>query len=77
MDIAVKYKIISAIINSDDDTILNQVKSLLNIGEETDFWVDMSAEDKAAINEGLNQLDKGQYVSHSSVQESIKKRFNF
>ena len=34
-------------------------------------------EDQAAINEGLYQLDNGQHVSHESVREEIKGRFNF
>jgi predicted transcriptional regulator len=77
MDIAVKYRIISEIINSNDKRLLNAVKSLLNIEEEVDFWEELSAEDRAAIDEGLAQLDKGQYVSHQSVREEIKNRFNF
>ncbi|ERM82733.1 hypothetical protein P872_04240 [Rhodonellum psychrophilum GCM71 = DSM 17998] len=77
MDASIKYRIISEIINSNDERILNAIKSLLNIEEEVDFWEELSAEDRAAIDEGLEQLDKGQYVSHESVREEIKNRFNF
>lgn len=76
MDIAVKYRIISEIINSNDEHILNAIKSLLNIEDEMDFWEGLSPEDRAAIDEGLEQLDKGQHVSHESVREEIKSRFN-
>jgi len=77
MDTAVKYRIISEIINSNDEHVLNAVKSLLNIEDEVDFWEELSAEDRTAIDEGLDQLDKGEYVSHESVREEINKRFNF
>jgi hypothetical protein len=77
MDIAVKYRIISEIINSNDEHVLNAVKSLLNIEDEVDFWEGLSAEDRAAIDEGLEQLDKGQHMSHESVREEIKNRFHF
>lgn len=77
MDIAVKYRIISEIINSKDERVLNEVKSLLKIEDEVDFWEVLSDEDRAAIDEGLEQLDKGQYVSHETVKEEIKNRFNF
>ncbi|WP_209329190.1 hypothetical protein [Lunatimonas salinarum] len=77
MDNAIKYRIISEIINSNDEHLLNAIKSLLNIEEEVDFWEELSAEDRAAIDEGLEQLDKGQYVSHKSVREEIKNRFKF
>jgi predicted transcriptional regulator len=77
MDIAVKYRIISEIINSNDERVLNAVKSLLNIEDEVDFWEELSSEDQAAIDQGLDQLDKGHYLSHESVREEIKNRFNF
>ncbi|MEX2592883.1 MAG: hypothetical protein WD426_08910 [Anditalea sp.] len=77
MDIAVKYRIITEIINSNDERVLNAVKSLLNIEDEVDFWEELNAEDRAAIDEGLEQLDNRQYLSHQSVREEIKNRFNF
>ncbi|WP_291372934.1 hypothetical protein [Cyclobacterium sp.] len=49
----------------------------MNIEDEVDFWEGLNAEDRAAIGEGLEQLDKGQQVSHESVREEIKNRFNF
>ena len=77
MDNAVKYKMISKIINSNDESVLSSIKSLLKIEDEVDLWDELSADDQAAINEGLEQLDSGQYVSHQSVREEIKNRFNF
>lgn len=77
MDNAIKYRIISEIINSNDEHLLNAIKSILNIEDEVDFWEELSPEDQAAIDEGLEQLDKGQYVSHESVREEIKNRFKF
>ena len=77
MDITTKYRIISEIINSNDDQTLNAVKSLLKIEDPIDFWDEMSEEDKKAIDEGLDQLENGQHISHHSVREEIKKKFNF
>lgn len=68
---------ISKIINSEDERVLDSIKSLLKIEDETDFWDELSAEDQTAINEGLAQLDAGQYVSRQSVVKDIKNRFNF
>ena len=45
--------------------------------KEVDFWNELSSEDRLAIDEGLEQLDKGEYVSHESVREEIQSRFNF
>ena len=76
MDPAVRYKMISKIINSKADALLNQIRDLLGI-EEVDFWDELGVEDQRAINEGLSQLNEGKTFSHQSVQEEIKKRFNF
>lgn len=77
MDTSTKYKIISEIIKSNDEEVLNAVKSLLNIEDEVDFWEELSEADKTAIDEGLEQLDAGNYQSHESVRQEIKNRFNF
>ena len=77
MDTSVKYKMISKIISSNDEIVLNSVKSILKIDDEVDFWDELSLEEQSAINEGLEQLDNGQHVSHKTVQAEVAKRFNF
>jgi hypothetical protein len=77
MDIAVKYKMISKIIDSDDEHVLSSIKSLLGIEDDVDFWDELDTDDQTAIDEALEQLDSGKYVSHQSVREEIKDRFNF
>lgn len=42
-----------------------------------DLWEKLSAQDRAAIDEGLEQLDNGHSVSDQSVREEIKNKFNF
>lgn len=40
MDIALKYKIVEKIIESNDDTLLNQINNLLGLSEN-DFWTEL------------------------------------
>ena len=68
MDISVKHRIISEIINSNDEQILNAVKSLLKIEDEVDFWEGLTTEYQAAIDEGLEQLDKGKYEEKFNIK---------
>ncbi|RZS95226.1 hypothetical protein [Cecembia calidifontis] len=77
MDISLKYRIITEIINTEDEKVLNAIKKLLNIEVDVDFWEELSEDEQKAIEEGLDQLDKGNYVSHQSVRDEIKNRFNF
>jgi len=77
MDISIKYQLISKIIKSEDEEVLNAIKSILKIDSEQDFWNELSDKDQKAIYEGLCQLDAGQHVTHQSVQKEIQDRFNF
>ncbi len=78
MDIhATKLEIMKLLLNTQKEQVLEKIKEIFEQEEGIDFWDELNAEDKTAINEGVEQLDKGQHVSHESVKEEIKKRFNF
>jgi len=47
------------------------------VEDTIDFWDEMSEPDRGAIDEGLEQLDNGHYVSHQAVRDEIIKKFNF
>jgi len=57
MHIAEKCKLISEILKSKDDQVLSAVKSLLKIENTEDFFEELNAEDLAAIDEALEQLE--------------------
>jgi len=70
-----KINLINWISTIQEDDILNKVEKIQK--ETTDWWDTISNEDKAAINEGIEQLDNGQFFTHSQVRDKIKERFNF
>jgi len=61
MDIALKYKIVEKIIQSNDDDLLNEIKSLLD-SSEIDFWTELPSEVKQAINDAKTELDNGEGI---------------
>lgn len=69
-----KINLINWISTLQEDDILNKVEKIQQ--ETTDWWDTVSIDDKAAINEGLKQLDKGQFFTRSQVRDKIKERFN-
>ncbi len=77
MDISVKYKIISEIMKSNDEERLNAVKTILNIEDKADFWEEISEEDQVAIDQTLEQLDRGNFISRESLNAEIKEKYNF
>ncbi|QTE36568.1 hypothetical protein ACRQ5D_12415 [Mucilaginibacter sp. P25] len=74
MDIALKYKIVEKIIQSNDDNILNEINSLLGLSEN-DFWSDLPTPVQQAIDKAKNQLDQGKGTPHKEVMAKIQSRF--
>ncbi len=74
MDISIKYKIVEKIIQSNDDGLLNEIKSLVGLSEE-DFWDDLPAEIKQAVNQAKSELNRGEGIPHSQVIADVKGRF--
>nr|WP_287936177.1 hypothetical protein [Algoriphagus sp.] len=77
MDIEVKKSLIAAILQTENEEILEAIKNLLKIEDQADFWDQLSLEDQEAINEGIRQLDEGKSVSYEEAKDLIKTRFGF
>jgi hypothetical protein len=74
MDIALKYKIVEKIIQSDDDGILNEISSILGVWEN-DFWTELPEDVKQSIDEAKAELDRGEGIPHEEVMAEVKRRF--
>ena len=74
MDIAVKYKIVEKIIQSNDDNLLNEINSLLSLSD-TDYWSDLPKEVKQAVDKSKAELDIGGGIPHADVMAEVKSRF--
>ena len=71
-----KLELMRLLLDTQKEEVLARIKAVFE-QEEVDFWDELSAGDQSAINEGLRQLGKGEHVSHQSIKEAIKNRFNF
>jgi len=74
MDVALKYKILEKIIQSEDNVLLNEIDSLLKISQN-DFWQDLPNEAKQAIDKAKVELDRGEGIPHEQVMLEIRERF--
>jgi len=74
MDIALKYKIVEKIIQSDDEALLNEVGAILGV-PQTDFWDELPEAVKQSITEAKAQLDSGEGILHDVVMADVKSRF--
>ena len=58
-----------------DSNILNAVKTLLSekTAKQTDWWDEITDEERAEIKEGLAETERGEVISHEEVMAKYKK----
>ena len=66
-----KLKLIEWITNLNDDSTIEKIKMLKENHNQKDWWDEISDDEKAAIEDGLKDIDAGRVVSH----EEVKKRY--
>ncbi|MCL6257848.1 hypothetical protein M3O96_02025 [Aquiflexum sp. TKW24L] len=69
MDKLIKYQIIEEIIISEDEVILDQIRSLL-MGE--DFWDKTDEVSQKSIIQGIKDYESGKIVPHEAVMEKYR-----
>lgn len=71
-----KYSLFKAIDSINDGKVLKDIYSFITKKTDTDFWDELSQEEKDAIEEGIAQAERGELISHEEVMAEIKSRFN-
>ncbi len=69
-----KLNLINWISSLQEEETLSEVEKIQK--EKADWWDKVSRKDKKAIEEGLDQLDRGEYITRDKVRDKIKERFN-
>ena len=69
------HKLIESI---EDEAVLNSVYEFIKSAKDsqTDFWDLLTDEQKAEIEEGIAEADRGEMISHEEVMEKIKLKYN-
>lgn len=70
-----KYHLIQQIIELQDSSIVKKVREFLS--KETknkDWYHSLSSSEKKSIEQGLQDLDNGNVVSHEDVMRSVKNK---
>lgn len=71
MEASAKYKLVEKIINTKDEVLLEEIKSLLGLSDK-DFWDELTEVTKASINKGLEQSSGGETIPHEQIVSRIK-----
>jgi predicted transcriptional regulator len=70
-----KINLINWISSLQEADIIDKMEAIQK--ENADWWDTINNEDKQAIEEGLEQLDKGEFLTRSQVRAKVKKKYNF
>jgi predicted transcriptional regulator len=70
-----KINLINWISSIQEADIIDKVEKIQR--EKASSWDAVSNEDKQAIEEGLKQLDKGEFLTRSQVRAKVKEKYNF
>jgi len=76
MDISTeKLGIIQRICEIQDNDLLDLIKNIVDSSSasKTDWWDQITQEEKESINRGLNDLEQGKVYSHDQVREKYEK----
>jgi predicted transcriptional regulator len=71
---AQKLELVKMILEIEDKTVLKNVAELVK-ASKADWWDKTSDAEKAAIEEGLAQANRGELIPHQQVMKDIKAKY--
>ena len=70
-----KINLINWISSIQEAEIIEEMEKIQK--KKTDWWNTVNNKDKQAIEEGLSQLDRGEFLTRSQVRRKVKEKYNF
>ena len=71
-----KLEIVQLVLNTNKATLLNKIEEILKKNAAKDWWDEISDEEKKAIEQGLAEADRGEFISHEEVMKQVKDKYN-
>ena len=72
-ELQVLRKQVKKFVDTASEKELEMVYHLFDASKRTDWWDEISSEQRKAINKGLKQLDKGEGIPHEEVMKKHAK----
>lgn len=78
MDIqTLKIDLARKILNSNTPSVLEKVKQILKEENSEDWWNEIPPEIQEAIQDGLNQAESGDLLTHEQVVQEARSKYGF
>ncbi|MFO8069567.1 MAG: hypothetical protein R6U02_06295 [Alkalibacterium sp.] len=71
-----KLELVQLILNTEKPSILSKVEAILKKEKASDWWDEISPEEKKAIEKGLAEADKGELIPHEEVMKEVRAKYH-
>ena len=73
---AKKLELIQKILDTEKPSVLTKVEAVFKKEKGADWWDEISNGEKAAIEEGLAEADRGELIPHEEVMKEVRAKYN-
>jgi predicted transcriptional regulator len=70
---AKKLELVQLILDTEQPSILDKISKIFKKEKEADWWDTISDEERAGIQEGIAQADRGELIAHEEVMAKYSK----
>ena len=71
-----KLELVQLILNTEKPSILTKVEAILKKEKASDWWDEISPEEKKAIEKGLAEADRGGLIPHEEVMKEVRAKYH-
>ena len=71
-----KLELVQLIIKTEKPSILAKVEAILKKEKASDWWDEISPEEKRTIEKGLAEADKGELIPHEDVMKEVRAKYH-
>jgi hypothetical protein len=72
---AKKLEIVQLVLSTKKPLLLKKVEDILKKGQDSDWWDTISEEERAEIEQGLAEADRGELIPHEEVMRQVRERY--
>ena len=69
---AEKLKLIEQLLKTESSEIIGKIKTIFQSAEESDFWNELTEEQKTEINDSISEIENGEVVEYESVTAKFR-----
>ena len=70
-----KLKLVQLILSTEEPALLKKVEEVLNKEKSSDWWDDISDQERKLIEESIAEANQGMLIPHEEVMKEFRDRF--